>query len=82
MENNAKRTFIAIFKEAIPLYWLQNKLHLIRRKQHTILNIPEFSVVFEGISVFTLLFLSFFEADYTNADEINDSFGLHWPLGT
>ena len=30
-----------------------------------------------GISVFTLLFLLFFEADYTSADEINDSFGLH-----
>ena len=40
MENNAKHTFIAVFKEAFPLYWLPNKLHLIRRKQHTILNIP------------------------------------------
>ena len=77
MENNAKHTFIAIFKEAIQLCSLPNKLHLIRRKPHTILNIPVFSVVFDGISVFTLLFLSLFEADYTSADEINDSFGLH-----
>lgn len=42
-----------------------------------ILNIPVFSVVFDGISVFTFLFLSFFEADYTSANEINDTFGLH-----
>jgi len=40
MENNAKHAFIVIFKEAFPLYWLPNKLHLIHRKQHTILNIP------------------------------------------
>lgn len=75
MENNAKHTFIAVFKEAIPLCSLPNKLHLIRRKLQTILNIPVCSAVFDGVSVFTFLFLSFFEA--TSADEINDSFGLH-----
>jgi hypothetical protein len=32
MKNNAKHTFIAIFKDAIPLYWLPNKLNLIRRQ--------------------------------------------------
>jgi len=77
MENNAKHIFIAIFTESNPLCSLPNKLHLTRQKPHMILNIPVFSVVFDGISVFTFLFLSFFEADYTSANEINDTFGLH-----